>query len=107
MGDVRKMREAVERLRAMADRLDERHRIAMTSKGRDPAKYSSTFSRESDEARAIPARGEAAQMADLSLPTLLKQTRDDALLEAWNAVWEAKTLLDAKNALHALIGERT
>ena len=56
---------------------------------------------------AIPARGEAAQMADLSLPTLLKQTRDDALLEAWNAVWEAKTLLDAKNALHALIGERT
>lgn len=48
---------------------------------------------------------EVAQMADLSLPTLLKQTRDDALLEAWNAVWEANTLFDAKNALHAMIGE--
>lgn len=33
------------------------------------------------------------------------QAREAALLEAWNVVWEAKTLLDAKNALHALIGE--
>lgn len=33
------------------------------------------------------------------------QAREAALFEAWNAVWEAKTLLDAKNALHALIGE--
>ena len=33
------------------------------------------------------------------------QAREAALWEAWNVVWEAKTLLDAKNALHALIGE--
>lgn len=35
------------------------------------------------------------------------QAREAALWEAWNVVWEAKTLLDAKNALHALIGDRT
>lgn len=32
------------------------------------------------------------------------QPREAALLEAWNVVWEAKTLFDAKNALHALVG---
>jgi hypothetical protein len=53
MGDVRKLIAAVERLRELADRLDEQHRIYMTAKGRDPAKYFSMFSREADEARAI------------------------------------------------------
>ena len=38
-------------------------------------------------------------------PTNAAQAREAALMEAWNAVYEAKTLFDAKNAIHALVGE--
>ncbi len=65
---------------------------------------------ETEEAAKAAAQAdyEARILAALEpalAPTDAAQARDAALWEAWNVVWEAKTLLDAKNALHALIGE--
>ena len=50
---IRKLREVAEAQRELVAQLDDWHRITMTSKGRDPEKYSSTFSRLRDEANAI------------------------------------------------------